>query len=212
MSTIQFSGLFVQPLTLRLEEWVADGKLSEEDLERALGSDARALLDHGMARSDWVPLELVEPLVTLVAMQLGGETGLVDWAGEIAGDWRDREAIRDLAARGQALVDGPGFVATQLADMLVRDCRWQYEGGRSHFSVHLLDVGAATLELKALIGALLSRLVEFAVESELDVRFTGVDEPELVLFAERRGRSPADPPMDPTREGRLYRAALVARR
>jgi hypothetical protein len=209
MSTVHFSGLIVQPLTLRLEEWVADGKLSEEDLERVLGPDACALLDHGMARSDWTPLEVVEPLVALLAMQLGGETGLVDWACEIVRDWRDHQAVQDLVARGQALVDGPGFVTTQFAEMLMRGCRWQYEGGADHFSVRLLDVGPATLELKTLIGALLARLVGSAMEGKLDVRFAGVDEPELVVFAERGGRAPAGPPMDPAREGRLHRAALV---
>jgi len=206
MSTIFLSGLFVQPLTLRVEEWVGEGKLSEEDLERSLGSDARALLDHGMDRADWAPLEVVESLVALAAMQLGGETGLADWAREIALDWREREGIRELFERARSLVDGPGFLVTQLGEALLRDCRWEYEGGRAHFSVRLLGFESATPQLKALLGSLLARLVEQSAGADLDVRLAGVDASELVLFADRPGRTS----FDPTSESRLFRAALVA--
>jgi hypothetical protein len=205
MSSIVLSGLVVQPIALRVEEWLAEGKLTEEDLESALVHDERALVDHGISVSDWVPLEVVECLVALASSQLGGETGLVEWAGEIVASWREGEIFESWIARARGLVDGPGFLAAHASELLLRDPEWCYEGGRMRFSLRLGGVGSATPELTAFLGSLLARLAEEAAEDDIDVRFTGVDEDELVVFADYD----AGALIDPTSESRLLRAALV---
>jgi hypothetical protein len=206
MSSLRLSGHFLQPLSLLVEEWLGEGKLNEDELEHALEPDARAVVDHGILSSDWAPLEVAESLVALVASRLGGEAGLVDWAREIVVGWRDREPMSDLIQRGAGLVDAPGFVVSHASAALVRDADWHYEGGPTRFVVRLRGVEAARPELKALLGALLARLADSVPGIDFDVRFSGVDEGELVVFGERA----EDASTDPSSESRLHRAALIA--
>lgn len=205
MSSIEISGLCIQPIALRLEEWVAEGKLGDEELERRLDADARALLEHGLAVTNRVPLALAESLVGLVAEQLGGETGIVDCAHAIAADWMELEAMAPLVEGARTLVDGAGFLVAQASERLLCGTTWRYEGGRSRFVVRLKGLESAGPELKCLLGASLARLVELALAPELDVRFAGVDESELSIFGDRSEGALRDP----ARESHLYRAALV---
>lgn len=206
MSSLRLSGHFLQPLSLLVEEWLGEGKLDEDELEHALEPNARALVDHGIHPTDWAPLEVAESLVALVAARLGGEPGLVDWAREIANGWRDLEPMSGLIQRATGLVDAPGFVVSHASAALLRDADWYYEGGRTRFAVRLRGVESARPELKALLGALLARLVDSVPGIDFDVRFSGVDEGELVVFGERA----EDASVDPASESRLHRAALIA--
>ncbi|MBW2426844.1 MAG: hypothetical protein JRG86_21560 [Deltaproteobacteria bacterium] len=206
MSSIRFSGYFLQPLSLLVEEWLGEGKLDEDELDNVLEPDARAVVDHGILLSEWAPLEVAESLVALVASQLGGETGLVDWAREIAIDWRDREPMSDLIQRAAGLVDAPGFVVSHASAVLLCDADWHYEGGRTHFAVSLRGVEAARPELKALLGALLARLVDSVPGIDFDVRFSGIDGGALVVFGERAEETS----LEFSSESRLHRAALIA--
>ena len=205
MSSIMLSGLVVQPVALRIEEWLGAGKLTEEDLEGALDHDARALVDHGISAGDWTPLTVAESLVALASSQVGGETGLVEWAGAIVDHWCESDPFGDWITRSRGLVDGPGFLAAHASEALVREAQWRYEGRGGDFVLRVSGFEAATPELRALLGALLARLAEHAIEGVLDVRFTGVDEAELVVF----GESGSQPSADPAGESRLLRAALV---
>ncbi len=204
MESIHLSGLFVQPIADRIRGWNDEGKLDEGELDRALTADARALVDHSIGAEDWVSLENVEGLIGLVAEQLGGETGLVEWASEIVESWQGEERIARVLRSGRSLTDAPGFVVSQAAGMLLRDADWFYEGGWSAFSVRIHGLHGASLALKALLGALLARLAASRGGREFDVRFDGIDGDDLVVF----GEMPSDEHM--RGESRLHRAALVA--
>lgn len=204
MPSIHLSGLLVGPMAQRIRTWTLDGKINEDDLEYALTTDARALVDHEMSVADWAPLQDVEGLVGLIAEQTGGETGLVEWAEELVEGWRNEALIDDLIRRGQSLVDAPGFVVSQATELLVRDADWHYDGGRSTFSVRLCGLGDASPALKALIGALLARLAMASRGRDFEVRFDGVDGDDLVVFGEALSGN------DSKEESRLHQAALIA--
>lgn len=203
MESIEVSGLLVQPLADRVRQWVHAGKLDEDDLERALSSQARDFVDHSIAARNWVPLSDIEGLVTLAAEQLGGETGLVEWADEIVRDWLLEASVDGLMNRARSLVDGPGFIVSQSSELLVRADGWCYDGGRESFAVRLLGMAGASPALKALLGATLARLAAAASAREFDVRFEGVDGEELVIFGELEMGDAT------LAESRLHRAALI---
>jgi hypothetical protein len=203
MRSIEVSGLLLQPLAERVRGWLAEGKLDENDLEQALTSDARAYVDHQVARGDWARLADVEGLVDLIAEQLGGEPGIVEWAGEVVEDWLLEPPIEQLLWSARRLTDAPGFVVSQTSERLVRQGAWHYEGGAERFTVRLSGIGAASAPFKALVGGTLARLAERAGASAFDVRFDGIDGDELVVFGELEcdDRSLS--------ESRLQRAALI---
>ena len=200
--TTQLSGMLVQPIAHRIEEWTKSGKLDEDDLERALPGIARDWVDHSIAASDWAPLEDVERLVTLAAEQLGGETGLVEWADEIVRGWLLDSSVEALVANARHLVDRPGYVVSQVTERLVQSASWRYEGGRTGFSVRLCGLSKMSPALKSLIGACLVQLATVADEREVDARFEGVEASELVIFGE------VEAAMEGRAESRLHRAAL----
>jgi hypothetical protein len=204
MNSIHLGGLLVAPIARRIREWNLDGKINEDDLEYALTTDARALVDHSMGFVDWAPLEDVEALVGLVADQIGGETGLVEWAQDLVEGWQSEAPISDLIRGGRSLTDTRGFVVSQTSELLVRDADWIYDGGRSGFSVRLRGLGHATSALRVLLGAILARLAMAPGGREFDVRFDGIDDDELVVFGEALGFD------DPDEESRLHQAALIA--
>ena len=204
MDPIHLSGLLVQPLAQRIRGWCSDGKLTDDDLDRRLTADARAHLEHSTRFADWASIADVESLVALAAEQIGGETGLVDWAEEIVDDWQAERDIDALLRSARSLTDGPGYVVSQVAALLVRDADWVYEGGRSAFSVRLRGLTDASPGLKSLVGALLARMAMCAKSSEFDVRFEGVDEADLVVFGETTSVE------DTSGESRLHQAALIA--
>lgn len=206
MTSTRLGGLLVQPLAACVRDWWQAGKLDEEDLERALSSDARAWIDHAIAPDDWAALEDVEGLAALAAAQLGGEPELVDWARQVGADWLEGGPLAEVVEAARALVDGPGFAVAHASDRLIERSDWRYEGGRDGFSVSVdgsADLGPA---LRALVGACLARLAEAVGPADLDVRFEGIDGDALVVFAER-----AEPDADPDglASSRLHRAALV---
>jgi hypothetical protein len=203
MQSIELSGLFVQPIVKRVQRFIDAGKLDEDDLERALSTEARDLIDHSIAAGDWTPLGAVEGFVSLVAEQLGGETGLVELADEIVADWLLDPSFGDLMAQARGLVDGPGFVVSQASERLVRAKGWQYDGGREGFSVRLLGISDASAAFMALLGATLARLAAGADARTFDVRFEGIDADELVVFGELETGDIA------LAESRLHRAALI---
>jgi hypothetical protein len=205
MNGIHLSGLIVEPITERIRVWNVAGKISEEDLENALSEDARTLIDHSIAEADWVSLDDVESLVGLVAEQIGGETGLVEWADEIVLGWREKAVIQNLVKAGRSLTDSPGFVVSQASALFLRDADWHYDGGRSSFNVRLGGMGELSPALKALIGALLARLAIMPTDLDFDVRFDGVDGGDLVVFCEIVGQESNE-----GGEGRLHQAALIA--
>lgn len=204
MQSIQLSGLLVGPIAQRIRRWNLDGKINEDDLEYALTDDARALVDHSMGFVDWAPLEDVEGLVGLAAEQIGGDTGLVEWAQALVDDWQDEAPIEDLIRGSQSLADAPGFVVSQASELLVRNADWIYDGGRSTFSVRLRGMGDASPALKVLLGALLARLAMTSGGRDFDVRFDGVESDELVVFGEAVSGD------DSSGESRLHQAALIA--
>ena len=203
MRSIEVSGLLLQPLAKRIRGWLADGKLDENDLEQALSSNARAFIDHEVAREDWAMLADVEGLVGLIADQLGGEPGIVEWASEVVEEWLVESPIEQLLRSARRLADAPGFVVSQASERLVRDGRWCYEGGGERFMVRLSGIAETSAPFKALVGGTLARLAERAGASAFDVRFDGIDGDELVIFGELEcgDRSLA--------ESRLQRAALI---
>ena len=93
MPSTDLSGLIVQPLAQRIKDWCAAGKLDEEDLDRALSEEARAWVEHSIADGDWAPLRDVEGLIRIAAEQLGGETGLVEWAPDLVEAWVGDDSI-----------------------------------------------------------------------------------------------------------------------
>ena len=205
MHSIELSGLFIQPLAQRIAGWLDTGKLDDEDLDDALTPNARSIVDPSTDFTHWVPLDDVETLVAVVANQLGGETGLADWAQTIVDGWVDEQRVVSILRDARGLVDGPGYAVVQSSKRLIRDSQWHYEGGRDRFSVRLSGLETASSPLKALLGALLSRLAEATENGFEDVRFTGVDAAELLVFGERRKLDP----VDEKSESRLHRAALV---
>ena len=204
MQSIHLSGLFVEPIAQRIRAWNLDGKINEDDLEDALTGDARALLDHSAGFVEWTSLENVEGLLGLVAGQIGGETGLVEWAKNLAESWQAEAPIEDLIRSAGGLADAPGFVVSQACELLVRDAAWVYEGGRSAFSVRLRGMGEASPALKALLGGILAQLAMAPAGRDFDVRFDGVDGDDLVVFGECPSLD------DPNQESRLHQAALIA--
>jgi hypothetical protein len=205
MSALEISGLCVLPLALRIEEWLAEGKLVDEDLERSLGFDGRALVEHGLTTGDRVPVDLAESLVGLVAEQVGDGTGLVELAGGIAAGWLEDGSMTRWVECSRGLVDGPGYFVAHAAERLLGPGCWEYEGGRSRFTLRLLGTESMSPELKTLLGALLARLAELGLDRDLDVRSKGIDAGALALSAELG----AVVALDPMRERRLYRAALA---
>lgn len=202
--TPTLSGLFVQPIARRLADWNASGKLAEDGLE-ALSTAARAWVEHSIARDGVAGLADVEALLRIVAGPMGGETGLVEWADEIAADFLDDGPLVDLIEAGRGLdVDGPGFAVTQSSALLLSGTEWRYEGGSDHFSVRLVGLAEASPALKSLLGACLARLAEAAGPRDLDVRFEGIDEGDLVVFGER-----ASATLSEGETSRLHRAALI---
>ncbi len=206
MPAVQLSGLLVKPLVERLSDWIESGKLDEHVLDAALTPDARSLLEPSDVGMAWIPLADVESIVDVVAGQLGGEPGLVEWAPEIVERWLEEEPVRAIGARARGLVDAAGFVVAQASEQLVRQPDWRYRGGRLAFRAELRGLPTASASLKALIGALLSRLVERTAEGFDDVRVDGVDAEHLAVFGERD-----EPGSDSgSARSRLHRAALVA--
>ena len=204
MQSIHLSGLLVGPIAQRIRAWSLDGKINEDDLEFALTADARALVDHSAGFVDWIPLEDVEGLVGLVAEQIGGETGLVEWAQDLIESWQDEAPIDNLIRGGQSLADAPGFVVSQACELLVRDADWLYDGGRSAFAVRLRGMSEMSPALKVLLGALLARLATVPDGRDFDVRFDGIDDSDLRIFGEALSGK------DPIQESRLHQAALIA--
>jgi hypothetical protein len=205
METIELSGRWVAHLAGRVRAWELEGKLDEEDLDRALSTDARAWLDHTLAFDDWAALADVEALVGLMSERLGSEAELVDSIEELVPDLLLDARIEEVVAVGRRLVDGPGFAASQLCERLVRRVDWSYEGGRESFSVRVAGLEPASPALRAMLGATLARLAAMADARDYDVRVDGVDGGSLVVFGE------IDRGEDETvrAESRLHRAALV---
>lgn len=204
MNEIHLSGLIAQPIASRIRSWLEDGKLTEDDLDRTLTTEARAHVEHSIGHADWASLADVEGLVELASQQIGGETGLVEWADELVEDCRRDERLANVLRAGMALVDSPGFIVSQASSIFLRDAEWFYDGGRSGWSVRLAGVGDASSELKSLLGALLARLADTSDGRDFDVRFEGVDRDDLVVFGEAPVRDDADG------ESRLHQAALIA--
>ena len=201
---VELSGLLVQPIAQRIADWTESGKVEEEALD-ALTTEARAWVDHSIASTDWAALDDVEGLVELASIQLGGETGLVEWADAIAHDLLETEPIADIVERaGRLTEDGPGFAASQSSDHLLRWVRWQYEGGGARFSIRLDGMGAASTALKSLVGACLARIAGAGDPRTFDTRFEGVDGDELAVFGELE-----DDRLSPDESSRLHRAALI---
>jgi hypothetical protein len=149
----------------------------------------------------------VESLVDLMADQIGGETGFVEWADEIVEGWREELVISELLRGSRSLVDAPGYLVCMASERLLRGAHWRYEGGRTTFSVRLPDLAEASPALKALLGAVLARLAASPQDGRFDVRFEGVDGPELIVFGETESQPAID---DALGESRLHRAALIA--
>ncbi|MBK7951335.1 MAG: hypothetical protein IPK00_21875 [Deltaproteobacteria bacterium] len=206
MTTTAYLAPFVEPLALLVRDWQADGKLGEDDLDRALSARARAWVDGVCEASAPIPAEDVESLVALIASQLGGEAALSDLAGGIASNWLARPPVDAILRASRSLVDGPGFVASQAATWLVQAPDWSYRGGRDGFELGLRGPASASPALKALLGALLVRLASTAARSPLDLRVEGLDGGPLVVSA----RVESSRTSDPVEESRLHRAALVA--
>ena len=205
MSTSSYRTLFVEALAARLRRWQDEGKLDEEDLDRALSAQARAWVDGVCEASTATPSADVETLVALVAEQLGGDAALSDLAAEIASGWLSESPFEGLLRSARALVDGPGFVASQASEWLVDEPDWSYTGGHDSFALRLRGVSSASPATKALLGTLLARLAGAASRSTFDIRLEGLDGGELVVS----GRLDPQPLGDPSRQTRLHRAALV---
>ena len=203
-SPVELSGLLVQPIARRLADWTESGKLDENDLD-VLSTEARAWVEHSIAATDWAGIDEVEALVELAAGQLGGETGLVEWADEIARDLLAEAPIASVVDAAMRLEsDGPGFAVSQTGDRLLRAVRWQYEGGASRFLVRFEGLGESSPALKSLVGACLARVASAGDPRAFDTRFDGVDGPELAVFGELEGEG-----LTEGEASRLHRAALI---
>lgn len=198
--------LFVEPLAERVRWWLASGKLGEDEVDRALGAEARAWVEGACEATRATPLEDVETLVALVAEQLGDEAALAEFAGEIVAGWSARAPIEGLLRTALSLVDGAGFAASQASEWLVVAPEWSYTGGHDGFELRMNGLASASPELRALLGALLARLAAAGSKRVLDVRVQGVDDAELVIA----GRVAASHAADPSGESRLHRAALAS--
>jgi hypothetical protein len=203
--SIELSGLIIAPLVQRIAGWLDTGKLDEAELDGALTPNARSIVDPSTDFTDWVPLADVETLVAVVAGQLGGETGLADWAQTVVDGWADEQRVVSIRQAARGLVDGPGYVVIQSSKQLIRDSDWHYEGGRNRFSVRLGGLETASSDLRALLGALLSRLAEATENGFEDVRFEAVAATDLLVFGKRNAMDP----IDEKSEIRLHRAALA---
>ena len=53
-------------------------------------------MDRSISTEDWASLEDVESLVAVVAAQLAGETGLMDWAEALVAEWLEDDSIASL--------------------------------------------------------------------------------------------------------------------
>ncbi|HPG27730.1 MAG: hypothetical protein H6748_04740 [Spirochaetaceae bacterium] len=206
----RLAGLLVAPLAERIRGWLRAGKLLEEDLERVLSVDARALVDHPVDPSDRVPVADVEGLVALASEQLGGDPALVEWAEAIVDEWCRGDHFDAILRAAPRLVDAPGFVVAQAGERLLGRSDWRYEGGRRGFAVRLAGLEGASSALKSWTGALLARLASEVGEPGLDVRFEGVDAGALVVFGEPTVPAGSEDDAAELRESRLLRAALVA--
>lgn len=203
-SGVELSGLLVQPIAQRLADWTGSGKLDEDALD-TLSTEARAWVDHSIAPTDWARVDDVEALVDLAATQLGGETGLVEWADEIAADLLGAAGVSEVVAAANRLADdGPGFAASQTAERLLRAVRWQYEGGASRFTVRFDGLCGASPALKSLLGACFARIADAGDRRAFDTRFEGVDDGALSVFGELEAEV-----LSEGEASRLHRAALI---
>ena len=201
---LALSGLIVQPIARRLADWTESGKLEDAALD-GLSTEARAWVEHSISPSDWAGVDDVEALVAIAAEQLGGETGIVEWADEIVRDLIETGPIADvLAAAARLPGDGPGFAASQTSERILRAVAWGYEGGASRFAVRLEGLGEASPALKSLLGACLARVAEEGDARAFDTRFEGVDGGALAVFGELEGE-----PLSAGEASRLHRAALI---
>lgn len=205
MTASPLRALFVEPLAERVRGWLVCGKLDDDEVDRALSTQARAWVEGACEATLATPLEDVETLVALVAEQLGGETALSDLAGEIVAEWVARGPIEGLLRAALPLADAAGFVVSQASEWLVVAPDWSYTGGREAFELRIRGLSDASPALRALLGALLARLAAAGSKRALDVRVRGLDEAELVIA----GRVVASRLADPADESRLHRAALV---
>lgn len=205
MQDIQVSGRLIRPLSGRIQDWEREGKLDDDQLAQSLSSEARAWVDGAVAEPDWATCRDAEGLVAVAAEMLGGEAGLVDWADELVADLLLDPALQSLVGAGRRLADGPGFVASQASEALLRRVAWRYEGSARSFQVRLAGLEEASAALKALLGAVLARLAASADARALDVRVDGVDTGELVVFGELEVQDGHGE----NAESRLHRAALI---
>ncbi len=199
MSTA-YHALFVESLASRLRAWQAEGKLDLDDLDRSLSPRARAWVE-GSCEAAATPAEDVETLVALAAEQFGGEAALAELAGGIAPAWQERVPFADLLRAARSLVDGPGFVVSQAAELLVVAPDWSFSGSREHFSVRLEGVASASPALKSYLGALLARLASAAAGASCEVHVEGLDQGALCVSGRR----------DPDRIDRSGDAVRLAR-
>lgn len=199
----KLSAFFVSPVADFLRSRTLSGKLDEDEIERTLSANAQAILDHSMDPSDWAELRDVEGMVSLVASELGGEAGLVEWAEEVVTGWIEAGTLDALLESARALVDSQGFAVSQASALFVREPAWEYEGNDRGFSVRVRGVAEASPALKALLGGILSRLGRRVSPVSFDVRVEGVDSKDLVIFGEAQDGE------DISAEGRLHRAALI---
>jgi hypothetical protein len=206
MQESQWSGLIVEPLASQVHTWLEAGKLDEGDLDRLLTPTARSIVESVMEAPSWVPLSDVEGLVALVAEQVGGGAGLVEWAEGAAELWATDSRVVSILDQARGLIDATGYVIAQSSERVVQNVDWRFEGGRDRFNVRLRGFARASADLKTLLGALLARLGERTRGGFEDLRFEGVDSAELCIFGERRLQER----LDGSDESRLHRAALIA--
>jgi len=205
MQDLQLSGLFVAPLAGCVASWIGAGKLDDDDLDGVLTANARVIVDAPSEFADWMPLEDVESLVRIVAAQLGATDGLVEWVESVVDGWSEDGQVASILQGATSLIDGTGYVVALTSERLIRDSNWRFEGGRERFSVRLLGLESMSADLKAILGAFLSRLAQRLEGGFDDLRFEGVDGEELCIFGERTCSDPSDP----SSESRLHRAALI---
>jgi len=206
MQTPELSGLLARNLANQISNWLDAGKLDADDLDRVLTPNGSSIVEASANFMEWVPLEDVEALVSVLSDQLGGGTGIVEWAEEIVDGWALESPFDLVLRQASRLVDGAGYVVSQSSEVLIRNGVWRFEGGRGHFSVRLIGLEAMSADLKTLLGALLSRLAERADCGFDDLRFDGVDGDTLCIF----GEGPKIVSIDESSSDRLHRAALIA--
>ncbi|MEZ4278990.1 MAG: hypothetical protein R3F21_05150 [Myxococcota bacterium] len=198
----------VEALAAQIRDGLAAGKLDEDGVDRALTSPARAWVEGACDATAATPLADVESLVALIGAQLGGEAELAALADQIVAGWNAKPPIPTWQRAGAALVDGPGFVASQASEWLLTAPDWSYSGGRDGFSLEVRGLATASPALRALLGALVARLAAAASARPLDVRVHGVDgiDGEALVIS---GRAASPRVVDPAEESRLHRAALA---